>query len=320
MKRRKRGVKSKEVSRRTLRRGKQDSKKVVLVDCSSVIYAAFHAIGYLSYDGQPTNVIYGFLSRLLQMAEKFKTNDFIFCWDAGASHRHLAYPQYKQRRWQKREEMQADEKLAYDSLLLQTLQLNHEILPRMGFRNSFIKALYEADDILAHWTNRLSEFDYDIIMVTTDADMYQCLDKCRIWFPTKKKYFARKNMLEKYNGTTPEQWAMAKAIGGCQGDGVKGIEGISDPKNPKSKVHKYLRDEMGKGKVLDRINSREGQAIIERNLPLVTVPFMEDIMPKMIRRKNIWSRKRFIKQFDRFHFISFLKDKNFKRWEKAFDL
>ena len=198
------------------------------------------------------------------------------------------------------------------------MNLNYHVLPSMGFRNNYIKPEYEADDLLGHWVKRLSKYSYDLIMVTTDADMYQCLNDCRIWFPTKQKYFTKKDMIKKYNGTTPDQWPLAKAIGGCQGDGVEGIQGISDPKNPKSKVHKYLRGELNKGIILERIESSEGKQIVNRNLPLVTVPYREDILPKMIRRSNYCSRKRFLKIFDEYHFASFLKKENFRRWKKAF--
>lgn len=260
--------------------------------------------------------------KLLTIAKQFKTNDFIICWDAGISHRHTAYSQYKHRRWQKRQEMTPAEKKEHDSLLLQMLQLNHEILPRMGFKNNFIQLNFEADDLLAHWVNRLyalrkKDIYKRIIMVTTDADMFQCLDKCDIWFPTKKKLFTEKHFKERY-GINVEDWAFAKAIGGCSTDGVTGIEGVSDPKNPKSKSLKYIRGELTKGIIFDRICSREGKQIIDRNLPLVSLPYREDLMKRMIRRRNTFTKRRFIKQFSRFRFISFLEDDYFAKWEKYF--
>lgn len=304
-----------------LRKGKRDSKRVVLVDCSSVTYAALHAMGHLSYDGQKTGIIYGFFTRLLIMAEKFKTNNFIFCWDAGTGlHRTKAYPEYKKKRNQKKQELTELQKDARISLDVQSKLLNYEILPAMGFRNSFVQEGFEADDLLGWWCNKMHNYGYDIVMVTSDADMYQCLNKCRIWSPLKKKFMTEKQMVKKFGGTTPEQWPLAKAIGGCSGDGVIGIQGISDPKVQTSKVHKYLRGELTKGVVFDRIKADEGQEIIEINLPLVTVPYREDLLSKMILRRNYYSRSGFIKQFDKYHLVSLLKKNNFKRWKVAFDL
>jgi 5'-3' exonuclease len=255
--------------------------------------------------------------KILMIAEKFKTNDFIFCWDAGVSHRHYVYPQYKLRRWQKRKDQTEAEKKEYDSMLFQMLQLNHEVIPRMGFRNNFIQPNYEADDLLAHWVNRLHGKGRRIIMVTTDGDMFQCLDKCDIWFPTKKTLFTQKDFEKKYC-IKPKQWAMAKAIGGCQGDGVIGIEGVADPKHKSSKALKYLQGKLPKGVILDRIESREGQQIISRNLPLVLLPYREDGMKRMIRRRDKLTKRKFIRQFSQKRFMSFLKTKNLRKWEKAF--
>ncbi len=253
------------------------------------------------------------------MAEKFETNNFFFCWDAGMSHRHRVYPGYKEKREKNRQEATEEDKESRQSMLIQQCNLERDILPSLGFKNNFIQHNYEADDLMAHWVNRLYDKGYDIIMVTTDYDMLQCLDKCRIWFPNTKKFFTKKMMLKKY-GIGPDQWAMAKAIGGCGTDEVIGIEGASDPKNEKSKALKYMRGELCKGKIYDRIKSKQGKAIIERNLPIVTVPFMEDHMKRMIWKRNEFDRKAFIKLFGRYRFISFLKDDYFKRWEKAFNI
>jgi len=293
-------------------------KPTILVDGSVLSYAALYTTGHLSYDSRKVGIIYGFLSKVLSIAQKFKTNDFIFCWDAGVSYRHNVLPQYKLRRWQHREEQTDAEKKEYESLLLQMLQLNHSVIPSLGFRNNFIQLHYEADDLLAHWVNRLVSKKQRVVMVTTDADMFQCLDKCDIWMPSRGgRLFTRKDFELKY-GVRPDQWAMAKAIGGCSGDGVPGIEGVADPKSASSKALKYLRGEQPKGVILDRIESREGKAIIERNFPLVCLPYREDLMKRMVRRRNVFSKRRFVRQFDKFRFESFLKKKNFKKWQQTF--
>lgn len=306
-------------SKKTSRKEKRDSNTVIIVDASALGYAAFHTMGHLSYNGQSTGVIYGFLHRILQLAKKFNTNNFITCWDAGRSHRYKAYPQYKWRRWQSREQLTELEKKEYESLTLQMMELNHFILPQMGFKNNFIQLEYEADDLIGYWISKLKNSGKQIILVTTDNDMYQCLDHCDIWFPTKKKFFRKKDMIEKF-GITPSQWPLAKAIGGCSGDGIAGIEGVGDPKSPKSMALKYIRGELKKGKIFDKIESKEGQAIINRNLPLVSVPYYPEGMERMILRRNKYNKKSFIKIFGKYYFKSFLGDEKFKEWERAFKL
>ena len=210
------------------------------------------------------------------------------------------------------------DKKEYESLLIQTMQLGEEILPRMGFRNNFIQLHYEADDLLAYWVNKLEHKKNRVIMVTTDADMFQCLDKCDIWMPSKGgKLFTRKHFEKKFS-VKPNQWAMAKAIGGCEGDGIKGIKGAADPKKASSKALKYLQGKLPKGVILERIESREGKQIIERNFPLVCLPYREDLMKRMIRRRNTFTKRKFIRQFSRQRFMSFLKEKNLKKWQETF--
>lgn len=306
-------------SKKTSRKENRDSNTIILVDASSLTYAAFHAMGHLRYDGQRTGVIFGFLSRMLQMAVKFNTNKFITCWDSRTDEglRIKDYPDYKKKRFDKRNDMSELEKKERQSLLEQTALLAGFILPQMGFRNIFIQKGWEADDLIGYWVNKLKKKKVNLIVVTTDADMYQCLNYCKIYSPTKKKFFTKKDLQSKY-GISPEQWPMAKAIGGCQGDNVIGIQGASDPKNPKSKSLKYLRGELKKGVIFDRIESKEGKKIIERNLPLVTVPYRPDIIQPMIIRRNVYNRKRFIKVFGQYNFKSFLEEKKFNEWERAF--
>ena len=121
-------------------------------------------------------------------------------------------------------------------------------------------------------------------------------------------------------GILPDQWALAKAIGGCSGDGIIGIKGVSDPKNPSSKALQYIKGILLKGKIFDRIESEKGQEIIKRNLPLVSLPYdnNDNKMKKMILRRNKYNRKGVLKVFDELHFKSFLERDNFVKWEKMF--
>ena len=271
-------------------------------------------MGNLSYHGKPTGIIYGFLKKILTLAAQFKTSDFIFCWDAGVTHRHQAYSDYKKDR---HTDMTLTQQEDRQDMLAQAIELRMKALPSAGFRNSYIQHLYEADDLIAHWANRLKDSRY-VVIVSTDSDLYQLLDDyCDIWNPAQKRFITRGYFKERY-GVEPDQWAMAKAIGGCAADNVKGIEGISDPKFRTSKALKYLRGELTKGKVFDRITSEEGQKIIARNLPLVTVPYKEDKLKRMIRRRNEFTRTDFIRVFDKYHFKSFLEKDNFARWKKFF--
>jgi len=297
-----------------------DTKKPVtlLIDGSAIAYAALHSVGYLSYNGKETGVIYGFLRKLLSLSKQFQTNKFIICWDSPINHRYTAYPQYKENR-KKNKSKTVEDEIAYRSVSLQRTELAERVLPFLGFENNFIRDGFEGDDVLAYWALKLRKTKSRVIMVTSDNDMYQCLNHCDIWSPQKKKFFTEKHLLKEF-GVSPDQWAFAKAIGGCDGDGVAGIVGASDPKKSSSKALKYILGKLNKGKILDRIESKEGQKIIKRNLPLVTLPYKDgdDELPRMILRRNTFRRDKFLKVFDELHFKSFLNTDNFKEWKKYF--
>lgn len=293
-------------------------KTVIVVDCSALAYAAFYAFGHLSYSGTDTGVIFGFLSKLRQIGEKFKSNDFILCWDAGYTHRHKDYKGYKQKRKDKRDEMTEAEARARMSFIEQVDKLRDDIIPAMGFKNNFHLKMYEGDDLLAVWVRRMAAKGYKVVMVTSDQDMYQVLDCCDMYSPAKKGKLFTHDDLKKEYGIPAEKWAEAKAIGGCDGDGVIGIYGAADPKKPTSKVLKYLQGNLTKGVIYDRIRSREGRKTIKKNLPIVTTPYKAELMPRMIRRRNQFTIKKFILTFERFGFRSFLDREALEKWRIVF--
>ena len=297
----------------------QDIKKepvVLLIDGSILVYMAFYSTGHLSYNGRETGIIFGFLKNILSLAKKFKTDKFIFCWDSPISHRKKIYPDYKKKRREQKDQSLED-KIARKSILFQRKELSDNILPALGFKNNFVQDGFEGDDILAYWALKLKK----CIMITTDVDMYQCLNHCSIWNPRKKKFFTKKHLAEEF-GLNPNQWSMAKAIGGCNSDGVIGIPGVSDPKNNTSKALKYIQNKLPEGAILSRIKSRSGQSIIKRNLPLVTLPFFHKrhsySISRMIIKRNAFNKKKFLEIFDSLHFKSFLKEDNFNQWKELF--
>lgn len=293
---------------------KRDTNKYIVVDCSTLAYAALYSYGHLSYGNEPTGVIFGFLSKLLQTAEHFNTNQFIFCWDSKWTHRENDYKGYKEKRHSK--DMSPEDIVMLKSLNSQREVIRKEVLPYMGFKNNFMRPGYEGDDLLAIWARKLSK-RYYVVMLANDADMYQCLDCCDMYDPRKKKLFTHNHLKEKFK-IDACNWAYAKAIGGCSGDEVKGIQGVSDPKSPTSKALKYIRGEIKKGIILERIESKEGQSIIEKNLPIVTTPYREKEMDRMILRRDKLKKQKFVNIFEQYAMYSFLKPERWGKWKQYF--
>jgi 5'-3' exonuclease len=293
------------------------NRPFLLIDSQMLCYQARHAYIGLSYNGEETGVIFGFLKKILDLAEIFNTNNIIFCWDSKFLYRKKHYPEYKIKRHNKKKELSEDEYEDYLSMLDQMNTVRDEVLPSMGFKNNFLADGFEADDLLAVWARKLFLKNQRAIIVTDDADLYQCLDHCSIYNPRKKNMFTRK-LFEKKYGLTPGQWPLAKAIGGCSSDEVIGITGVSDPKKITSKALKYIKGDLTKGVILDRIKSKEGQEIIQKNLPIVTCPYKEEKLTRMILKRNKFSNKKFVSTFERYGFYSFLKSEKLNLWKRFF--
>jgi len=302
---------------RKIRRRKKniESETRLIFDGNALGYAAFHAYGDLEDDlGNPTAVIFGFIRLILAIQEKLNGDEWIFCWDSRKSFRKDIYPQYKA----SREENKTEDELAKRrSAHEQFTKLRKEVIPALGFANNFISPGYEGDDLMAAILDDVDP--YKNILCTSDNDMFQCLDDCDIYHLATKKMFTRNDFMKKFK-IWPEQWAEAKAIGGCNGDGVFGIEGVADPKKNTSKALKYLNDDLNKGIILNRIESTEGQEIIRRNLRLVKLPFEGKTPIKFKLGPNELSKEKFEEVFEKYRFISLLEKKMFQRYIKAFKI
>ena len=275
----------------------------IIIDANNLCYKNFYTLGGLSYKEEDTGIIFGFLSELLHLAKKFEARDFIFCWDSKKSYRKLIYPEYKVNRKDKSPEELKSLSIAYKQFDL----LRKEILPYLGFNNNFIQAGYEADDLMTYISKQLSDKDKYNIIVSSDNDMLQCMDKfTTIW--NGKNRITPDSFIEEWK-TSHYNWAYIKSIAGCSSDNVKGIEGVGE-----LTATKYMRGMLGKGKVFERIESKEGQEIIKRNRKLVELPY-KGLRPINIELKNDnKEEKRFYSLFKKYGFNSFLGKDRFKEW------
>lgn len=232
----------------------------IAIDCSSLIYSNAHAMGNLKANEMETGAIFGFLRNLLYLSQNFHCNNFIFCWDSRGSDRKDIFPDYKHKRSKNRKDDPEKEAL-FQSVFRQSDQLKDDIIPRMGFKNSFAQDGKEADDILAilvlHYSN--------ILMVSNDEDMFQMLDLCDLWNNSKKKLWSERGFIKEYGIKAPV-WAEVKAIGGCKSDEVPGVPGVAE----KTAI-KYILGKLGRH--TKAYAGIEGSAeLIKRNRELVTLP------------------------------------------------
>jgi hypothetical protein len=270
----------------------------------------------LTEDSIHVEVIFGFLKQLLMICKRFQNvDDYIFCWDSKKSYRRKIYPEYKANR---RDREKTEEEKKFDDATMNQFQvLRKHVLPMMGLVNNFMQTGIESDDVMASIIKHNPKHEY--LMITSDQDMYQLLwHNLKIYSLHTRKIMDR-DKFTKLFGINPDQWSAAKSISGCDTDNVKGIKGVADPaKSVKSLALQYLRGDLVKGKIYNRIISDEGDEIIKRNMKLIHLPFWKTKHFEL-KRKSLW-RKDFRDTFEHYNFQSMLREGEFRVWSNIMNL
>ena len=280
----------------------------IIVDATAVMYRSYFALKAMmekSTDLELENnsiVIFGFLNQIKSLLSR--TENLVFCWDSPNNLRKDVYPKYKSTRRKKREQQTQAEKDRMKSVYAQAEVLKAETLSELGFVNNFEVDGLEADDLIAILVN--SYKNQNTLVFANDNDLFQLLQEgVRFLFPTNYLIFGIDEFKAKFK-VEPSQWATAKAIGGCRDDDVDGIVGAADPKSETSKALSYIRGELTKGVIYNRIRSKEGREIIKRNLPLVRLPYKQVDLEMKAQPKLELSD--FEAVFRKYNFKSHLKD------------
>jgi DNA polymerase-1 len=224
------------------------SECFLILDCNYLCHRAKHVFGELSHAGSATGVIYGFLTDLITLQNRFGTSRFVFCWDWGPSKRRRLFPTYKEQR--RTQQPKTEEEEAFElAFRKQVHKLQNEYLHTIGYRNIFWQDGYESDDIIAAVCQRLPSWDTGVI-VTADKDLYQCITKNVHWYDPRTKKLLTYGLFRKQYRIKPSKWAVVKAIAGCNSDNVPGIVGVGEVKallyltgamSPESKTYKSIR-------------------------------------------------------------------------------
>lgn len=144
---------------------------------------------------------------------KTRADITVFATDSNTedSVRRKLYPTYKFKRSTREK---TDEEIALDELAYpQFEEVENYVLPTMGYRNIFNFKGFEADDIIGKVCKTYPMAE--IIIVTSDHDMYQLLtDRACIMKPKTMQYYTKKSFEKEYR-IKPHMWKRVKAIGGC---------------------------------------------------------------------------------------------------------
>lgn len=202
--------------------------KIFLLDGSAIIYRSYFVFKnrpLINSKGENTSAIFGFLRTLISLKNKFDPDYFAVIQDEKEpTFRHKKYPEYKATR----------DKMPED--LVAQLEPVNKMLKAANVP-TFSKAGYEADDIIGTVANRYSE-DNEIIILSSDKDMYQLVnDNIQIYSLSKKKFIGKEGVKKKF-GTTPQHVIDILALQGDSSDNVPGVPKIGI-KTAQKLINKY---------------------------------------------------------------------------------
>ncbi|SLM44789.1 DNA polymerase [Nitrospira sp. ND1] len=188
-----------------------------LIDGSAYIYRAFFALPPLANSkGLQTNAVYGFTTMLLKVLRDHRPDYVAVVFDEkGPTHRHEAFKDYKAQRPPMPQGMSAQ--IPYIHRVVEALSL--PVIRQAG---------YEADDLIGTLARKGEVEGLDVVIVTSDKDMFQLLTpKTRIYDPVKDKWFGEADSQARF-GVEPARVVEIMGLMGDTSDNIPGVKGIGE--------------------------------------------------------------------------------------------
>lgn len=237
---------------------------LVLVDGSSYLYRAFHALPPLTGpDGRPTGALYGVASMLRRLRADYRPQRMVVVFDApGKTFRDAIYPEYKANRPPMPEELVAQ------------VEPLHALVRALGLPLLCIPGV-EADDVIATLATQAERRDEAVVISTGDKDLAQLVSERVTLVNTMNGTVLDPEGVREKFGVGPERIVDFLTLVGDSVDNVPGVDKVG-PKTAAKWIARYgsLDDviahaEEVAGKVGENLRAALGH--LPRSRELVTV-------------------------------------------------
>lgn len=211
----------------TLPMSEPTKKSLILVDGSSFLFRAYHAIPPLTNpQGEPTNAIYGVSNMLRKLITDYHSEYITVVFDApGKTFRNDLYDQYK-----------AHRPPMPDDLRIQIKPL-HELIRAMGLP-LIMQSGVEADDVLGALAQLAEKQGFKVIISTGDKDMAQLVtDNIILENTMSNTRLDIQGVVDKF-GVKPNQIVDYLALMGDSSDNIPGIAKVG-PKTAAKWLEQY---------------------------------------------------------------------------------
>lgn len=282
------------------------SKKVMLIDGSSLIFRAFFALPNLTNaDGVMTNGVYGFLTMYFRAVEEYKPDYILVAFDKKTkTFRHKEFKDYKANR------DKAPNELNYQFGILKDIldSLNVKYLDIDGF---------EADDIVGTYSKIAKDEGLETVIITGDKDYFQLVNDDVIVYLTRKgisqmEEITEEKIKEDY-GLSPKQLIDVKGLMGDKSDNIPGVDGIGEKTAIKyikkygsmEELYENLDDISGKKTKENLENSRQIAFLSKKIGTIITnAPVDYEISDLSVADPDMESLK---EKFSKYNFNKFLE-------------
>lgn len=193
------------------------SKPVILVDGSSYLFRAFHAIPLLTNSkGLHTNAIKGVISMVKRLAKDYPESQVVVIFDAkGKTFRNDIYSEYKAHRPPMPEELR------------EQIEPIHNIIRAMGLPLLIIDGV-EADDVIGTLAAQAIQHKQDVIVSTGDKDMAQLVNEHVALINTMTDTFMDVEGVKTKFGVPPEHIIDYLALMGDKVDNIPGVPKVGE--------------------------------------------------------------------------------------------
>ncbi len=252
-----------------------ESRTIYLLDGSSYIHRAYHAIRNLqNSEGFPTNAIFGFTQMVLKLLSEKKPEYLAVVFDAkGPTFRHDIYADYKANRPPMPDDMAAQ------------LPFIRKVVKNLGLA-TLEMARYEADDIIGTLARVGEAQGFDVVVVSGDKDFRQLIrPRVSMWDTMKDQVTDYPSLKEAY-GFEPEKFIDVMGLSGDSSDNIPGVRGVGE-KTAVSLIKDFGSldgvfeniDRIKKKKLKENLSESKDAALLSRQLVTIEcfVPISTDL-------------------------------------------
>lgn len=194
-----------------------DKAPLILVDGSSYLYRAFHALPPLTNSkGLPTGAVKGVINMMRRLQKDYPDSTTAVIFDAkGKTFRDEIYSEYKANRPPMPDELRSQ------------IEPIHNIIRAMGMPLISIEGV-EADDVIGTYAVQATEQQQPVIISTGDKDIAQLVNQHISLVNTMTDTFMdRDGVIEKF-GIPPELIIDYLALLGDKSDNIPGVPGVGE--------------------------------------------------------------------------------------------